>query len=114
MTDYLLAMLESATPERPLSIKTAIKRLWFEHREVANERSIKAAIAELRERRHFIGANRQPPYGYYLARTPAEQERALGPYKRQVWTSMRIMRGMGATKAQVREVAEQMLLEVDG
>lgn len=113
MTDYLLAMLESATPERPLGIQDAITRLWFLYQEVGSERGVKAAIAELRQRGHVIGARRSPPCGYYLVRDEEERKAALRAYEAQIWTSLRTFRAM-APPARVREVVEQMRLEVDG
>lgn len=105
MTAHLLAMLRTATPERPLPIDTIARETHL------SPRQIKAAMASLRLQGHIIGARRRPPYGYYLA-TEDEREAALRAYEAQIWTSLRTLRAM-APIGRVRGLVGQMSLSLE-
>ena len=51
------------------------------------ERQVRAAIAELIEEGHLIGAAVAPPHGYYLITDPREVER----YTAQLWRRIKCM-----------------------
>lgn len=79
-----------------------------------NERSVKAAVEELRTVFKLpIGSRREKPAGYFWICSPEDQIEGTKAYRQQVLTAFRVLRILDSP-ARVRELLGQLAMEVNG
>ena len=93
--------------KNPISIAEIIQ-----HSEISglDARRVKKVVEQLRTTHHVaVGARREFPAGYYRIVTEEDLLKAIGPYRSQILTMLRVLRGL-MPKSYLRELRGQLRL----